>query len=143
MIPTPVLSEGQAVLDPGRLYDVQSISYATPERTWTYQTPFEQGDRSRIFEWLQQPEPRGTEVSFLASFDGLNYIRNSVKVVVDMYDGSGAFFIMDPKDPILAAYRQRSRCVQRPRRSLRRSQEALALSGKSVLDQAISTEPST
>jgi uncharacterized membrane protein (UPF0182 family) len=36
----------------------------------------------------------------------LNYLRNSVKVVVDMYDGSVKFYVMDPADPILAAYRQ-------------------------------------
>ncbi len=34
----------------------------------------------------------------------LNYIRNSIKAVVNMYDGSVQFYIMDPKDPILAAY---------------------------------------
>ncbi len=38
--------------------------------------------------------------------DGLNYIRNSVKVVVDMYDGSVQFYVMDPADPVLAAYRR-------------------------------------
>jgi uncharacterized membrane protein (UPF0182 family) len=36
----------------------------------------------------------------------LNYIRNSVKVVVDMFDGSVNFYIMDPKDPVLAVYRR-------------------------------------
>jgi len=36
----------------------------------------------------------------------LNYIRNSVKVIVNMYDGTMQFYIMDPKDPILAAYRR-------------------------------------
>jgi uncharacterized membrane protein (UPF0182 family) len=46
-------------------------------------------------------DPRG--VSF---GDNLNYIRNSVKVVVDMYDGTVQFYAMDPKDPILAVYRQ-------------------------------------
>ena len=35
----------------------------------------------------------------------LNYIRNSVKVVVDMYDGTVQFYVMDPNDPILAVYR--------------------------------------
>jgi len=34
----------------------------------------------------------------------LNYLRNSVKVVVDMYDGGVKFYAMDPADPILAAY---------------------------------------
>ena len=37
---------------------------------------------------------------------GLNYIRNSVKVVVDMYDGTVRFYVMDPNDPVLAAYRR-------------------------------------
>jgi hypothetical protein len=36
----------------------------------------------------------------------LNYIRNSVKVVVDMYDGTVRFYVMDPKDPVLAVYRR-------------------------------------
>jgi uncharacterized membrane protein (UPF0182 family) len=35
---------------------------------------------------------------------GVNYIRNSVKVVVDMYNGTVSFYIMDPKDPLLAMY---------------------------------------
>jgi uncharacterized membrane protein (UPF0182 family) len=35
----------------------------------------------------------------------LNYMRNSVKVVVDAYDGTTTFFVFDEKDPILAAYR--------------------------------------
>jgi uncharacterized membrane protein (UPF0182 family) len=40
-----------------------------------------------------------------AGFGGsLNYLRNSVKVIVDMYDGSVSFYNMDPKDPVLAAY---------------------------------------
>lgn len=38
--------------------------------------------------------------------DNLNYIRNSVKVVVDMYDGTVSFYVMDPTDPVLAVYRQ-------------------------------------
>ncbi len=34
----------------------------------------------------------------------INYIRNSVKVVVDAYDGHVDFYISDPKDPIIRAY---------------------------------------
>lgn len=36
----------------------------------------------------------------------LNYIRNSVKVVVDMYDGTVRFYVMDPSDPVLKVYRR-------------------------------------
>ena len=34
----------------------------------------------------------------------INYIRNSVKVVVDAYNGSVAFYRMDQEDPLTAAY---------------------------------------
>jgi uncharacterized protein len=36
----------------------------------------------------------------------VNYIRNSVKVVVDAYTGATTFYIFDSTDPILAAYRR-------------------------------------
>jgi len=35
---------------------------------------------------------------------GINYIRNSVKVAVDAYDGSVTFYVSDAKDPILRTY---------------------------------------
>src|SRR5246500_3424323 len=36
----------------------------------------------------------------------INYIRNSVKVVIDAYDGTTTFYVFDPQDPIIMAYRQ-------------------------------------
>jgi hypothetical protein len=41
------------------------------------------------------------------SVDGqpINYMRNSVKVVVDAYNGTATFYVFDSQDPILAAYR--------------------------------------
>src|SRR5437870_12521734 len=36
----------------------------------------------------------------------VNYMRNSVKVVIDAYDGTTTFYVFDPKDPIIMAYRQ-------------------------------------
>ncbi len=38
--------------------------------------------------------------------DSINYLRNSVKVVIDAYDGSTTFYAFDNDDPILAAYRR-------------------------------------
>jgi uncharacterized membrane protein (UPF0182 family) len=35
----------------------------------------------------------------------INYMRNSVKVVVDAYNGATTFFVFDSADPILSAYR--------------------------------------
>jgi uncharacterized protein len=34
----------------------------------------------------------------------INYIRNSVKVVVDAYEGTTVFYVVDPKDPLIKAY---------------------------------------
>jgi uncharacterized membrane protein (UPF0182 family) len=36
----------------------------------------------------------------------INYIRNSVKVVIDAYDGTATFYVADPSDPIIQAYRR-------------------------------------
>jgi hypothetical protein len=33
-----------------------------------------------------------------------NYIRNSVKVTVDAYDGTVAFYVIEPDEPLIAAY---------------------------------------
>jgi hypothetical protein len=38
--------------------------------------------------------------------DPINYIRNSVKVIVDMYDGTVSFYAMDPNDPVLQMYQR-------------------------------------
>jgi len=35
----------------------------------------------------------------------INYMRNSVKAVIDAYDGTVTFYVFDPADPILAAWR--------------------------------------
>ena len=37
--------------------------------------------------------------------DRVNYIRNSVKAIVDAYDGTTTLYIFDAEDPIIAAYR--------------------------------------
>jgi uncharacterized membrane protein (UPF0182 family) len=38
--------------------------------------------------------------------DNFNYIRNSVKVVVDAYNGTVTFYVMDTADPIITTYRR-------------------------------------
>ena len=93
-----------AVLSEGKLYWIQDaytvsnyFPYANPERRAQYETALEQSPGG--------PDAGGTEARSTAGFDGLNYIRNSVKVVVDMYDGTVRFYVMDSKDPVLSVYR--------------------------------------
>jgi uncharacterized protein len=38
--------------------------------------------------------------------DLINYMRNSVKAVIDAYDGTTTFYVFDSEDPIIAAYRR-------------------------------------
>jgi uncharacterized membrane protein (UPF0182 family) len=38
--------------------------------------------------------------------NSLNYIRNSVKAVIDAYNGTARFYVFDNQDPIIAAYRR-------------------------------------
>jgi len=38
--------------------------------------------------------------------DLINYMRNSVKVVIDAYDGTTTFYVFDTEDPIIAGYRR-------------------------------------
>ncbi len=37
---------------------------------------------------------------------GMNYIRNSVKVVIDAYNGNVSFYVIDPSDPLVQTYRK-------------------------------------
>jgi uncharacterized membrane protein (UPF0182 family) len=48
--------------------------------------------------------PNAQPLDANSPFPGANYVRNSVKVVVDAYDGSVRYFVADPSDPILAAW---------------------------------------
>lgn len=44
-------------------------------------------------------------IEVMGSKQKINYIRNSVKVIVDSYDGTVKFYITDRTDPIIMAYR--------------------------------------
>jgi uncharacterized membrane protein (UPF0182 family) len=70
-----------AVVNDGKLYWIQD-AYTVSDRY-----PY------------SQPQASGTA-------QGSNYIRNSVKIVVDMYNGGVSFYVMDPKDPVLDVYRR-------------------------------------
>ena len=48
--------------------------------------------------------PNAQPLGEVSPFAGANYVRNSVKVVVDAYDGTVRFFMADPDDPMIRAY---------------------------------------
>jgi hypothetical protein len=52
----------------------------------------------------QYPISKPADDDFLEGHQQFNYIRNSVKVIVDAYDGDVDFYIADPSDAIIQAY---------------------------------------
>ena len=55
--------------------------------------------------WIQDAYTRTTRYPVLHAAERLNYIRNSVKVVVDAYNGTMRFYVWDEQDPLLKAWR--------------------------------------
>ncbi len=51
------------------------------------------------------PYSQYTEIEHDGGTRDINYIRNSVKVIIDAYDGTMKFYITDRTDPIAMAYR--------------------------------------
>ena len=66
---------------------------------------------------------------------GLNYIRNSVKIVIDAYNGTVAFYLMDAAEPIARTYQRiLSRLVQAVRSHATGLAEAHSLSRRPLPD---------
>jgi uncharacterized protein len=51
------------------------------------------------------PVSKFSEQEFLSGNQKFNYIRNSVKIVVDAFDGGMQYFISDPSDVLIQAYK--------------------------------------
>ncbi|MGZ7042493.1 MAG: UPF0182 family protein, partial [Thermoanaerobaculia bacterium] len=66
------------------------------------------GDDGRLF-WMIDGFTTSESYPYSRHFrlgnDRINYLRNSVKAVVDAYDGTTTFYVFDAEDPIVAAYR--------------------------------------
>ncbi|MDP8969676.1 MAG: UPF0182 family protein [Actinomycetota bacterium] len=64
----------------------------------------------RVFRPVQQPDGavtlRETTQQLPAIQGRANYIRNSVKAVVDAFDGTVTLYLVDPDDPVIRAWRR-------------------------------------
>ena len=58
------------------------------------------------FVWMLDAYTSSSMYPYSEPYKGthINYIRNSVKIVIDAYNGSTNFYIADEQDPIIAAY---------------------------------------
>jgi uncharacterized membrane protein (UPF0182 family) len=57
----------------------------------------------RLF-WIQDAYTVTDRYPYSEPLGGLNYIRNSVKAVIDAYNGSVTFYITDPEDALIRTY---------------------------------------
>ena len=55
-----------------------------------------------MFPYAERVNPRAVRKGDLRS--SVNYVRNSIKVVVDAYDGTPNFYVVDDADPIAKSY---------------------------------------
>ena len=67
------------------------------------------GDDGRL-SWVMDAFTVSDNFPYSRHYDlgpnSINYMRNSVKVVIDAYDGTTTFYVFDAEDPIIAAYRR-------------------------------------
>ncbi len=54
--------------------------------------------------WLLDAYTTSAGFPYSEPVNGLNYIRNSVKVLTDAYDGTVTFYVADPSDPLIQTY---------------------------------------
>jgi uncharacterized membrane protein (UPF0182 family) len=66
------------------------------------------GDDGRI-SWMMDGFTTSSSFPYARHFrlgrERVNYMRNSVKAIIDAYDGTATFYVFDDEDPIIAAYR--------------------------------------
>lgn len=84
------------VIADGKLFWICD-AYTTSDR-FPYSEPFTWEQ-----EWGQEPPVGKGKVKEKIT---LNYIRNSVKVIIDAYDGTVGFYLVDETDPIAKTYRR-------------------------------------
>ena len=57
-------------------------------------------------KWIIDAYTYSDKYPYAQKFSGVNYIRNSVKAVVDAYTGNIKFYIIDDTDPIVKTYKK-------------------------------------
>ena len=54
--------------------------------------------------WVQDAYTTTSRYPYSTPQGGVNYLRNSVKIVVDAYNGTMKYYVFDPEDPLLKTY---------------------------------------
>ena len=85
------------------------VSALTPFLTYDPDPYIVLGDDGRL-SWIMDGFTTSNNYPYSSHYDldgnPINYMRNSVKAVIDAYDGTTTFYVFDKDDPIIAAYRR-------------------------------------
>ncbi len=55
-------------------------------------------------KWVLDAYTTTDRYPYAQNYGDVNYIRNSVKIVIDAYDGKATFYVIDKNDPIIQTY---------------------------------------
>ncbi|MFZ0426679.1 MAG: UPF0182 family protein [Acidobacteriota bacterium] len=94
-------SDPYIVLSQGKLYWI--IDGYTTSDLYPYSEPY---DSREVIQYKEGDRDRRLVEHVNPQLDGINYIRNSVKAVVDAFDGTVSFYVFDPADPVLQVWRK-------------------------------------
>ncbi|MEW6380933.1 MAG: UPF0182 family protein [bacterium] len=105
--PYPVVSSAD-----GHIYWIQDAYTTTDKYPYSEQSMLVSADDSLP---LQGGGPLPMLLSGRQPGAGIiNYIRNSVKVVIDAYDGTAIYYVVDQEDPIIQTYQKMFPALFRP-----------------------------
>lgn len=95
------------VVTPFLELDQDPYLVVTPERMYWIVDAYTISDNYPYAEPVNQRASGGFDSAMISPIPKeFNYIRNSVKIVVDAYSGDMTYYLADPKDPIARAYRR-------------------------------------
>lgn len=82
---------------------VDRVKTAAPFLTFD-KDPYMVIDSNGNLKWILDGYTTSKYYPYSQTYDGINYIRNSVKAVVDAYNGDVSIYLIDKIDPIIKCY---------------------------------------
>jgi uncharacterized membrane protein (UPF0182 family) len=87
----------------------ERVSELAPFLTFDQDPYIVVGDDGRL-SWVMDAFTTSDSYPYSSRYNlgdhAVNYMRNSVKAVIDAYDGTTTFYVFDSEDPVLAGYRR-------------------------------------
>jgi hypothetical protein len=101
-----ITAESRLLMRRNILSRVQTLA---PFLTWDSDPYVVIGDDGRLY-WMMDAFTSSDSYPYSSHYplgdNTINYMRNSVKVAIDAYNGATTFYVFDSQDPILAAWRR-------------------------------------